>query len=271
MRRLPTGIMALFALSALAAGATAQSATAPASATDWTVSVGVEARAIPSYDGSSNALLLPFPLFSVRPAGTPAAFRSPRDGFGFGILDSGSFQAGASFKVKVPRTESSDSDLRGLGDIGWTLEAGAFAQYWPADWLRTRVELRQGIGGHHGLVSDLTADVVVPVTKQLTLSGGPRMTLATAAATSPYFGITPAQSAASGLPVYDAGGGLRSIGAGAQARYQWSPQWATHMFVEYERLSGAAANSPLVTQRGSRDQIQVGIGLTYSFNMRSLW
>jgi outer membrane protein len=76
---------------------------------------------------------------------------------------------------------------------------------------------------------------------------------------------------ASGLPVYDAGGGLRSYGAGVQARYQWTPQWASHVFLEYERLSGAAANSPLVTLRGSRDQIQVGTGVTYSFDIKGLW
>jgi outer membrane protein len=97
------------------------------------------------------------------------------------------------------------------------------------------------------------------------------MTLASAKATSPYFSITPAQSAASGLAVYDAGGGLRSFGAGAQARYAWTPRWAGHMFFEYERLAGDAANSPLVTQRGSRDQIQVGIGTTYAFDVPGLW
>ena len=70
--------------------------------------------------------------------------------------------------------------------------------------------------------------------------------------------------------VYDAGGGLRSLGAGAQARYEWSPQWA-YMFVEYERLAGDVANAPLVTHFGSREQIQVGLGATYSFNMHPLW
>jgi outer membrane protein len=179
---------------------------------------------------------------------------------------------GPSVKLQFPRKESSHTDLRGLGDVGWTLEAGAFAEYWPVRWLRGRVELRQGIGGHTGLVSDLAADLVMPVTPQLTLSGGPRLMLASAAATSPYFGITPAQSAASGLPVYTAGGGgLHAFGAGSQARYEWSPQWATHMFIEYQRLAGDAANSPLVVQRGSRDQIQVGIGATYSFDIQGLW
>ena len=75
----------------------------------------------------------------------------------------------------------------------------------------------------------------------------------------------------SGLPVFEARGGLRSYGAGAQARYAWTPQWGTHLFVEYERLAGDAGNSPLVTQRGSRNQTQVGLGVTYSFNVPGLW
>jgi outer membrane protein len=259
-------LMVALALCALVPAARAE----PAGA-DWTVTIGVEGRVLPGFEGSGNSVLRPFPLFDIRRVGTPAGFRSPRDGFSFGILDSHRFQAGPTFKVRLPRRESGDSDLRGLGDVDWTLEVGGFMEYWPVDWLRTRIELRQGFGGHHGLVSDLSADLVMPVTPQLTLSGGPRVTLATNAATSPYFSITAVQAAASGLPAYDAGGGLRSLGAGAQARYAWSPRWATHMFVEYERLAGDAANSPLVTQRGSRDQIQVGIGAAYSFDMRRLW
>jgi len=270
MPRLLVVIAAFIAGSALASNAGAGSALPPPQS-DWTVTLGVEGRVLPNFEGSASSMLRPFPIFDIRRAGTPPSFRSPRDGFSFGILDSGRFQVGPTVKLVFARNESSDNSLRGLGDVAWTFEAGAFVEYWPADWLRGRVEIRQGIGGHQGLVSDVTADLVRPVTKQFTLSGGPRMTLAAAAATSPYFSITPAQSAASGLAVYDAGGGIRSFGAGAQARYEWSRQWATHTFIEYERLAGDAANSPLVIQRGSRDQVQVGLGVTYSFNMKSLW
>jgi len=257
------GLAATAALLALSAGA--------ATAADWTVMLGVEGRVLPKFDGSANAMLAPFPLFDVRRAGTPATFRGPRDGASFGLVESGRFRAGPVFKIHLPRREGDDSDLRGLGNVDWTLEAGGFVEYWPTDWLRGRAELRQGFGGHHGLVSDLMADVVVPVSPQLTLSGGPRATLASSKALSPYFSITPMQSVASGLPVYDAGGGLRSVGLGAQARYEWSRQWATHIFVEYERLTGDAANSPLVSVRGSRDQVQMGLGVTYSFDMKGLW
>ena len=138
-------------------------------------------------------------------------------------------------------------------------------------WLRTRAEVRQGFGGHHGVVSDLTADIVVPVTPKLTLSGGPRLTLATDKAQDPYYSVTASQAVSSGLPVYTAKGGVQSWGLGAQARYTWSPQWAAYTYLEYQRLSGDAANSPLVSLRGSRDQIQVGTGVTYSFDVPALW
>ncbi|WP_168192785.1 MipA/OmpV family protein [Undibacter mobilis] len=239
--------------------------------TDWTLTLGVEGRVLPQFEGSRNDVLRPVPVFSFRRAGTPQRFRSPRDGGGAALIDNGPFKFGPAIKVKLPRKESEDVALRGLGNVDWTLEAGGFAEFWPSDWLRTRLELRQGFGGHKGLAGDLSADLVVPLTERLTLSGGPRLSATNAAAVSPYYSITSGQSAASGLPVYSAGGGLKSWGAGAQVSYQIDPGWRSYWFIEYEQLAGDAAKSPLVTQRGSINQIQVGIGITRSFDIPGLW
>jgi outer membrane protein len=238
---------------------------------NWTLTLGVEGRVLPQFDGSKNNVLRPVPIFRLRRAGTPEQFRSPRDGGGVALIDAGQFKFGPSIKVKLPRRESDAGELRGLGDIGWTLEAGAFAEFWPAEWLRTRLELRQGFGGHEGLVGDVSADLVLPLSERLTLSGGPRLTAANAAATSPYFSISAAQSLASGLPSYSAGSGVRSFGAGLQVSYEITTHWRSHWFLEYERLAGDAAQSPLVTQRGSLNQIQVGIGVTRTFDFPGLW
>lgn len=243
----------------------------PARSSDWTMTLGVEGRVLPQFDGSKNNVLRPVPIFRIRRAGTPEQFRSPRDGGGVALIDAGRFKVGPAIKVKLPRRESDDDALRGLGDIGWTVEAGGFAEFWPATWLRTRLELRQGFGGHEGLVGDLTADLVLPLSDRLTLSGGPRLTAANAAATSPYFSISTAQSLASGLPVYSAGAGLKSWGAGMQVSYEFNPRWRGHWFLEYEQLAGDAARSPLVTQRGTLNQIQVGIGVTRTFDFPGLW
>jgi outer membrane protein len=235
------------------------------------VTLGVEGRVLPSYEGSDRYVLRPVPLVDIRRAGTPRHFSSPKDGASIGVFETSNFRLGPTVKLKMPRREGDDADLRGLGNVGWVAEPGVFAEYWPQQWLRTRAEVRQGIGGHHGLVGDLSADVVMPVTPHLTLSAGPRLSLASATANDPYFSIDAAQSAASGLPVYDAKGGVSSYGLGALARYEWSTRWATHFFVEYEQLTGSVADSPIVALRGSRNQVQTGIGITYSFDVPGLW
>jgi outer membrane protein len=274
MRRL--GILAIFA-AGLFAGFSAVLPTA-ALAVDssakgyWTVVVGVEGWATPRWQGSDgNYVFVPVPLLDVRRAGTPERFHGTRDGFGLGLIDVGQFRAGPVGAIRLSRKQGDDTKLLGLGDVDTAYEFGIFAEYMWASWLRTRAEVRQGTGGHHGVVADLTADAIARVSPQLTFSAGPRITLASTPATTPYFSITAAQAAASGLPAFDAKGGVRSVGAGAKARYLWSPQWGTHVFVEYERLTGDAKNSPLVALRGSPDQWTFGAGITYAFDMRAWW
>jgi outer membrane protein len=215
-------------------------------------------------------------VFSIRKAGTPPEYFGPRDSFGFSILDLGQLKIGPAAQIVWRRQASSDPALNGLGDVNFALQAGAFAEYWPIQWLRLRGEVRQGFGGEKGVTGDLFMDVVVPA-GQFRFSGGPRLTQQSTAAVSPYFSITPAQSANStvaglpALPVYNASGGLYSYGAGGQVEYFFNPQWATYGYVEYERLTGSAADSPLVIQRGSPNQFTVALGARYSFTMHPLW
>src|SRR5262249_42888585 len=149
-------------------------------------------------------------------------------------------------------------ELNGLGDVNAAFEFGGFIEYFPVDWFRLRNETRQGFGGHHGVVSDFSADFIVPATRMLTISGGPRFTWESTEATAPYFGIDPAQAIATGLRQFDARGGARSAGAGVQVKDRINPQWEVQSYVEYDRLLGDAANSPLVTMRGSVNQTRVG-------------
>ena len=108
----------------------------------------------------------------------------------------------------------------------------------------------------------------MPVIQRFTVSAGPRFTAESTKATSPYFGVDAVQAMASGLPVFDARGGAHSVGAGAQLSYRIDPRWEVHSYVEYERLLGDAAKSPLVSVRGTPNQTTFGIGASYSFNVK---
>jgi len=128
--------------------------------------------------------------------------------------------------------------------------------------------VRQAFGGDQGVVADLSADVIVPVIERLIISAGPRFTWESTQASAPYFGITAAQALASGLPAFNANGGAHSVGAGTKVTYRITPRWEVHAYLEYQRLLGDAANSPLVKLRGSRDQTTYGIGASYSFDIK---
>jgi outer membrane protein len=194
-------------------------------------------------------------------------FRSPRDNASIALIDFGDLRAGPAGKF-IPSGKASYSELNGLGDVNAAFELGGFIEYFPVDWFRLRNETRQGFGGHHGIVSDISADFIVPVTRTLTVSAGPRFTWESTKATAPYFAVDAAQAIATGLPQFDAKGGAHSAGAGVQVKYRVNPQWEVHSYVEYDRLLGDAANSPIVTTRGSVNQTRVGVGASYSFDVR---
>lgn len=263
------------------APASAPAAYAPA-VPDWIVTIGIEGRLVPAYPGAPENLfgMSAMPLFSIRKQGQPPDYFGPRDSFGFNVIDLGQLKFGPAFKIIGEREAYSYAELYGLAGVHYALQAGGFAEYWPVSWLRLRGEVRQGIGGETGVTGDLFLDAIVPL-GQFRFSAGPRMTVQSAAAVSPYFSVTAAESAATAvfgpphgyapLAPYTAGGGIYSYGAGGQVEYFFSPQWSAHAFTEYEKLTGSAADSPLVTQRGSPNQFTFGLGATYSFSMHPWW
>jgi MipA family protein len=234
----------------------------------WTVTVGAGGELKPDFEGSKRYMPGAVPIFSILRAGSPDQFHSPRDNPSLALFDTGVFRAGPAGKFVPARTAGQFAELNGLGDVKAAVELGGFAEYFPVDWFRTRAEVRQGFGGHDGVVADFSSDFIVPLWPRLTWSGGPRFSLATTRATAPYFSINQVQALASGLPAFNARGGAHSAGAGTQLRYQITPQWEAHGYVEYNRLLGDAATSPLVTLRGSPNQATAGIGISYSFDVR---
>jgi outer membrane protein len=240
----------------------------PSPSGSWTATVGLGGEYRPDFEGSKNWMLLPVPIISIRRAGSMANFRGPRDSTGIALIDFGNLRVGPAAKFVAARKSADHSELNGLGDVKAAFELGGFVEYYAADWLRLRSELRQGVGGHKGTVADVSADFIVPLVDRLTISAGPRFTWKSTKATAPYFGVDAAQSLASGLPVFDAKGGAHAVGFGSQIAYRINPQWEVRAYVEYEKLLGDAANSPLVALRGSSNQTTVGLGASYSFDFR---
>ncbi len=233
---------------------------------DWYLKVGAAGFAAPRYEGAKKYLFQGTPIISLGKAGSTVRFSSRNDNPSFALIDNGAFRAGATGKLIMPRDEGDSEDLKGLTPIKLGGELGAFAEAYPTDWLRVRGEIRHGIRSHHGVVADIAADAFVDVRPDVRVSAGPRMAIASKDYMKAYYGVTPAQSAASGLAVHDPEGGIQSVGAGAAITWQVNEKIETSAFAEYKRLVGSAADSSLVKQRGDRDQFLIGVSATYRFD-----
>jgi MipA family protein len=231
----------------------------------WIVTLGGFGGAEPSFPGADAYAFAPRPIVDIYRAGDRTWLTLPTDAFSFTVYSAGDFRFGAAADYILNRSHHGDSALRGLPDINYTWETGAFAEYYPLPFLRTRIELLQGISGAEGFVANLMADYIFVPAPAWLLTAGPRLYLVNTQYQSAFFSIDSAASRLSGLPAYHASGGFNSAGIGTTARYNISEQLSLRAFAEWDRLVDDAAESPIVKLRGSVDQFQFGFGAAYRF------
>ena len=202
------------------------------------------------------------------------------DGVGFDLIKTDSIRAGPIVKYQPKRHESGKSTfviaggrsdaLRGLGNVPATAEAGGYFEY-QASGFSAKAEIRKGIGGHDGLIGEVGARYTTDLKgiafgeRAVSFSFGPRAVVVDDKYNRSYFGIDAGQSARSGLSRYDAKGGLLSYGLGGTLVLPVSASLGIAVLGGFDRLAGDAAKSPLVRERGSRNQATIGLGLTYHF------
>lgn len=79
------------------------------------------------------------------------------------------------------------------------------------------------------------------------------------------FGVSAADSAASGLAPYDPSGGVKDAAVSLRSILSFSPTYGIFTRAAYTRLLDDAADSPIVDVAGSADQVFFGAGLFVSF------
>lgn len=218
---------------------------------------------LPAYPGADDFKLRPLIDVARARGDEPFEFEAADESFGFPVLEAGRLAIGPVLNFEGSRTPAKVGAA--VPKVGFSLEAGGFAEYQLSDSLRLRGELRQALSGHDGLVGTFGGDYVMRDRDNWLVSIGPRVSWGSNRFHDAYFSVTPADAVATGLPVYDAGSGIHAVGAAAGYVVQVTPRWGLYSFAKYERLVGDAARSPIVLQHGSRNQFSGGASLTYTF------
>ena len=195
----------------------------------------------------------------------PFEFEAPDEGAGFALLRSGDRRLSGGPVISFEGSRKAKDVGANLPKVGFTVEVGAFADYYVAENFRIRGEVLQGIGGHKGLAANLGGDFVARNGDEWLFSVGPRVRIVNNKYNRAYFSVAPEDSIPSGLPAYDAKGGLQAVGLAAGYLADFSGPWGVYVYAKYDRLVGDAADSPIVRRFGSRDQFAGGLALTYEF------
>jgi outer membrane protein len=233
---------------------------------DLRIRAGLGAQLRPEFTGGDGREIAPLFDIDIASGDDPFRFEAPDDNFAIALISEDRFSAGPAANIASSR---SNSDVgAAVGKVKTTLEAGAFAEYRPSEKLRVRGDLLKGINGHKGIVGTVGADYIAREGDNYVVSVGPRLLLSDSRYQRAYFGVDPAASVATGLPVYRPKGGLHAVGLASGLSYQFNPRFGLFGYARYDRLVGNAARSPIVREYGSRNQTSAGLGLSYTFTVR---
>jgi outer membrane scaffolding protein for murein synthesis (MipA/OmpV family) len=274
--------LAAWTLLAIASPAFAQQAQAPLPSPEeagggFTVALGVGYT--PDYVGSNDYRIIPAGAIRGRVGPVSLTTRStylyadlfPRRA---NAID---FDLGPIAGVRLNRaSEIDDPVVRLLPERNTAFEIGGFAGVSfhdltnPYDTLSLRLDVLHDIGdAHKSTVFSPNIEFATPLSRFTYVSASAGAEFVSNRFADYYFGITPADSLASGLPVFNPRGGMEKWKAGLLVNQSVTGDLTHGLSVfgtaNYSRLVGDFRRSPIVSQRGSPNQWLLAAGLAYTF------
>jgi MipA family protein len=214
----------------------------------------------PEYLGSDQQKTRAAPLLSARwRNGVFVGFPS---GIGINLAPEQPLQYGFAVRADLGRDESDSDYLRGMGDIKTRPEFTGFANFTLND-ITARTSLSYGsTDKRKGLTWDFGAAWGIPLTPKNRLNISLDGTFVNEEYMRAYFGVTSAQSAASGYSIYSPGAGLRDVRLGVNYMYIFSREVSLLAGLRAYQLLGDAKESPLVR---SATGVSGQVGVAYRF------
>ena len=234
--------------------------------------IGMGVGVTPDYSGASSRSVAVAPLFNYKFKTSERSVTVLGPVASFNIVDNRAFNAGPTLRYRPGRTDADDPVIAQLHEVDATVDAGFFVSYgwigepeWP--W-RVRVWASgfTSLGDEGGNSASVTGNVLVPVSRRTLLAVGAAVNYASADSLIADYGVTQADSIRSGLAPFRPSGGTSSRDLWVGATFLATESWVVGAGVYWQQLSGQAADSPIVIERGRKEQLSAGVGLAYIWN-----
>ncbi len=243
---------------------------------EWKVSAGAGLIVAPAFTGARNYSLLAVP--DLRVTYKDLFFANVRDGIGYVAVNNDRWRLGPVVSYTFKRSEKDGgsifriagggkSALQGMGDVDGTVSLGGFVEYSLKPY-KVQLRLHKGVTGHEGFVAEGRASYGGVLTRNgppLIYSFGPHIKFGDQKFTNAYWGISPEQSARTGLEQYHAAAGITAYGINAFALMPLTKSVSVSLIAGFDRLPSPVANSPLVKVRGAENQAIGGLFVSYGF------
>jgi len=244
-----------------------------------TVTLGVGAAVTPDYEGSDDYRFIPAAAIRGRVGGI--SFNTRGTYLYVDVVPKGSgkvdFNAGPIAGVRLTTYRHIHDDIvELLPKRKRAFEVGGFAGVSvhgltnPYDTLGFRIDVTHDIGSaHKSTIVSPNIEFSTPLsrTTYASLNGG--MEFVSNKFADYYYTITPADSVASGLPVFNAGGGMKNWKLGLLLNQSLSGDLLHGFSIfglgQYSHLQGDFKRSPIVSQRGSASQWLGALGVAYTW------
>jgi outer membrane scaffolding protein for murein synthesis (MipA/OmpV family) len=246
------------------------------SADGFTIAAG--GAVIPDYEGSDDYRLIPAAALRGKVSGISFATRGTYLYVdvvgGAGKVD---FDVGPIVGVRFNRTGKIKDDVVNLlPDRKTAVEVGGFAGVSfkgltnPYDSLGVRLDvIRDVASAHQSTVVSPNLEFSTPLSKVFFVGASVGADFVSNRFADYYFSVSPAEAVVSGLPAFNASGGMKNWKLGLLGNYSLSGDLRRGLSIfgtgGYSRLVGDFKRSPIVSDRGSASQWLGALGLAYSF------
>lgn len=221
---------------------------------EWHFITGGVAAAVPRYEGANSNRGVVFPLFD---ASYGKFFAGDLRGIGYQIVKERDLQFGMRLGGAPGRKESAAASLAGTGDLQRSGELGLF--------LNTRNDIGyfkfKAGGGKRGSHAGLGTGLDFRPAQRDILRIGATVDWANTEYMQAYFGIDATQAASSGLPAYQAAGGIHNYALIASWTHVFDRHWLGSVALSQRHVAGSARNSPLVQSTSANSMSCVALYL----------
>ena len=249
-----TSAPVLLFLTLLSVGAGAHAADGPSG------EVGVGIGYQPSDPSGSRYQTVPLPYFDVDWGDVSL---NTDDGFIWSALNTGDWTAGPFINYLPGR--NANGSLRGLRDVSDRAQLGSFVQYSPAEFWRLYAQLGQAVGGAGGVLGQVGGELGYPLGLGVIGSSQLAAHFADGRQASTFFGVSAAESQASGISRYNASGGLQNLTLTQNVEFALAEHWSVVASASWIHLLGSAADSSIVKELGDVNQGSVQTAVSYKF------